>query len=1349
MSSIIDIARSGVLSYRTALAVTTENVANVNTEGYIRRDVTMSVQAGAMMTPTSAATLGQGVSVSDVRRAFDGLTAARMWASESAVAAAQTRVAQGEGVENAFLPGADGIAAAMDEFFDSLNALSAQPADTGLRRVALQMGQAVASAWSDAAQSLLSVREDAVAAAGLAADKVGGLLSDLRRLNEQMVGLSATAGAVNPLHDQRDALLTELARTVEVNVDLDAIGRANIRLGPGPGGTSLLEGLSAAAMQVSSSRPLSVTVTREDSRIETVVLTGGVLGGQAGAIASLDAAIGDLDALALRFSNDLNAAHRAGLDLNAQPGGDLFRLTGVEVAAGTNNRGTTGVSLAGVGLTSPVQIRYDEPAGLWRAERPDGTLLGSGTNLLDVDGVAITLSGRGRDGDSFTLTPTSGRAIDMRMVLTDPRAFAAASATITAPMAGNTGTASARIDPVTRPSVGLAQLSDLISPTAADAVSFIGAGVVGLIPAGTESISLASFGRQSSIDWVVADADIATGGRLTFTIGSVSHGFTLPPGLTADTVASGLNSGTLLSDAGIGLSDLGLHAGAAAGQFGIAAAAGSFSAGTLALGTATPVAYLTPENPVASPINVFTRDGRQVSGVPLSAAEAASLLTEANGFSAGATYRTDWLNAASGTGYRGIDVQRTLSPGAHALTLSPVGGVAGSLNLTSSVGNAALDIAEGTSARRLADNLAGLVPGLSADAVTTLTLASIPDGNISFSLEGRNVGPLRIDATVAGGDLSALARAINNASGATAITAEVSSAGDRILLRQSDGEDIRLSGFVHGAGGSMTVTASDADGVARAASQVLGTATGVVTSVTTGQVRLTGVAAFATTMGGLVQASSVDAMAGGMATRVSSDAGDTQTWSFRADADVDAAGVSADGLTVSSAGLSHNLEVNGLSFQALGATTSAEVSHQLVAALRENAPTSSLMGNAVATLPPNGAATAVVLDGATYVLRMEAGALVIEGPESGRLTGSFDASNRLLLSVNGGSPDGIGLSVPAPGSAAFGLDAGALHSMTGQPVDLASLPAGGQTVSIELNSTRYDFLVTDGGGVPAISAPAGFPGSMAVMPDGALNISVDSAAGPFRILAGGEAAGLGVAGVIATVDGSDLRLQSVSGAPPSVALSVSSGAGERLTLGNLPPEDLIVVMGSPGALRLSGEIVPSLTAPSGRPTHVQVEDPATGKINLIDTETGHSIATGFLNDAGVATLGGYRIALTGLAQAGDGFSVTATTAPSGDSRALQHLIALADKDPTTGQGGFARILAEMTTDFGAQLKAGRQKETAVQAVHETLSRKMAEIGSVDLDAEAAKLIELQQAYQASAQALSIARQLFDTILNVM
>ena len=240
MSSIIDIARSGVMAYQTALSVTAENIANVNTEGYARRDVMLTPMAGGQMTPISAGTLGQGVRVEDVRRAFDAVASERLRASDSAVAAAGAQVEAREALEQAFLPGAAGIGGAMEDFFATLGSLAAQPADIGLRRVVMTEGAAVAASVADAGAGLAALRDDVIHLANGVVATINSALSGLARLNEQMLGLASTPGAANPLFDQRDRLLTDLAAEVQVNVSLDQYGRADVKLGSGPGGTALL-----------------------------------------------------------------------------------------------------------------------------------------------------------------------------------------------------------------------------------------------------------------------------------------------------------------------------------------------------------------------------------------------------------------------------------------------------------------------------------------------------------------------------------------------------------------------------------------------------------------------------------------------------------------------------------------------------------------------------------------------------------------------------------------------------------------------------------------------------------------------------------------------------------------------------------------------------------------------------------------------------------------------------------------------------------------------------------------------------------------------------------------------------
>ena len=72
MSDLFDIGKTGLTSYRQALAVTGQNIANINTDGYKRRSAQLEEISGKStgMTSTGNST-GLGVRVDQIRRSFD------------------------------------------------------------------------------------------------------------------------------------------------------------------------------------------------------------------------------------------------------------------------------------------------------------------------------------------------------------------------------------------------------------------------------------------------------------------------------------------------------------------------------------------------------------------------------------------------------------------------------------------------------------------------------------------------------------------------------------------------------------------------------------------------------------------------------------------------------------------------------------------------------------------------------------------------------------------------------------------------------------------------------------------------------------------------------------------------------------------------------------------------------------------------------------------------------------------------------------------------------------------------------------------------------------------------------
>ena len=168
------------------------------------------------------------------------------------------------------------------------------------------------------------------------------------------------------------------------------------------------------------------------------------------------------------------------------------------------------------------------------------------------------------------------------------------------------------------------------------------------------------------------------------------------------------------------------------------------SAGGPVTGTATPGAT------ADGALQVFTRNGRHVAGTPLTAAEAAALMTPENGFLPGAVYDASALQAGNGPGYRGTQQTRAVTQGLQAVGLAAGGTVTGAalplpaaaarnLSVTDACGGGcdACHAGRGATAAMIAQALDGAVPGLSARAQTALLLSDLPAGTGELRPAGR------------------------------------------------------------------------------------------------------------------------------------------------------------------------------------------------------------------------------------------------------------------------------------------------------------------------------------------------------------------------------------------------------------------------------------------------------------------------------------------------------------------------------------------------------------------------------------------------------------------------------------
>lgn len=134
-----------------------------------------------------------------------------------------------------------------------------------------------------------------------------------------------------------------------------------------------------------------------------------------------------------------------------------------------------------------------------------------------------------------------------------------------------------------------------------------------------------------------------------------------------------------------------------------------------------------------------------------------------------------------------------------------VSGAKGTANVSVAAGDSAFTVASKVNAQ-------SGTTGVTAKADNTVTLNALSENTTVTITLGSGGTTATVSAAVTTTDLSALSKAINNVTGTTGITAEVS--GGTLTLKQADGKDIRLADFgVTDGGGTIAVTGLGADAV--------------------------------------------------------------------------------------------------------------------------------------------------------------------------------------------------------------------------------------------------------------------------------------------------------------------------------------------------------------------------------------------------------------------------------------------------------------------------------------------------------------------------------------------------------
>ena len=250
-------------------------------------------------------------------------------------------------------------------------------------------------------------------------------------------------------------------------------------------------------------------------------------------------------------------------------------------------------------------------------------------------------------------------------------------------------------------------------------------------------------------------------------------------------------------------------------------------------------------------------------------------------------------------------------------------------------------------------------------------------------------------------------------------------------------------------------------------------------------------------------------------------------------------------------------------------------------------------------------------------------------------------------------------------------------------------------------------------------------------------------------------------GANVAVTGAGTAASPLTAAGLSIVLSGTPAAGDQFLIQPTAQAaaTLSVALTSPSGLAAAGAVQTSASdsntgsATIGAGTVTDAANP-----NLLSTVTiaFTSPTTYSINGAGsfAYTSGGniadngWQVQIAGTPATGDTFTVQSNAGGTGDNTnalafANQQSQGLLSGGTVSISGGVSALIS----GAGAQAQQVNTAQTAQSAVNSQAQTNLQSVTGVNLDQEAANLMQWQQAYQASAQALAVANGLFTTLID--
>jgi flagellar hook-associated protein 1 FlgK len=221
----LNTAYTGLQAANAALNTTANNIANVETKGYSRQNVTTQA-AEAIRMFTTYGCVGAGVETIAIERIRDTFYDNKYWGNQTQLGQYEVHKYYMECVEDYYKDDdtIKGFTTIFNEYDNVLQELAKYPEDTKYRQQMIGAAGNLATYFRDTYNNMQKLQDDVNQEIKVNVDRINSIVEEIASLNKQVNVIEMNSGAVaNELRDQRDLLVDELSEIADVEVTETAV----------------------------------------------------------------------------------------------------------------------------------------------------------------------------------------------------------------------------------------------------------------------------------------------------------------------------------------------------------------------------------------------------------------------------------------------------------------------------------------------------------------------------------------------------------------------------------------------------------------------------------------------------------------------------------------------------------------------------------------------------------------------------------------------------------------------------------------------------------------------------------------------------------------------------------------------------------------------------------------------------------------------------------------------------------------------------------------------------------------------------------------------------------------------